>query len=52
MADNTTRREFVKLYDRLLAALKKRGLHKRIVSVELINELNSPWSASGTGQPS
>jgi len=29
-------------YDRLLAALKKRGLHKRIASVELINELNSP----------
>jgi hypothetical protein len=29
-------------YDRLLAALKKRGLQKRIASVELINELNMP----------
>jgi hypothetical protein len=29
-------------YDRLLATLKKRGLHKRIASMELINELNSP----------
>lgn len=29
-------------YDRLLAALKKRGLHQRIASVELINELNCP----------
>ena len=29
-------------YDRLLIELKKRGLHKRIAQVELINELNSP----------
>jgi hypothetical protein len=29
-------------YDRLLVELKKRGLHKRIVQVEVINELNSP----------
>jgi hypothetical protein len=29
-------------YDRLLAALRKRGWHKRIASVELINELNMP----------
>jgi hypothetical protein len=29
-------------YDRLLVELKKRGLHKRIVQIEIINELNQP----------
>jgi len=29
-------------YDRLLAELRKRGLHKRISHVEIINELNQP----------
>jgi len=34
--------QFAKHYDRLIAALKERGLHKRIASVEIINELNVP----------
>jgi len=29
-------------YDRLLAELRKRGLHKQVAQVELINELNQP----------
>jgi hypothetical protein len=29
-------------YDRLLGELRKRGLHKRIAQVEIINELNQP----------
>jgi len=29
-------------YDRLLVELRKRGLHKRIAQVEVINELNQP----------
>lgn len=29
-------------YDRLLVELRKRGLHKRIAQVEIINELNQP----------
>jgi hypothetical protein len=29
-------------YDRLLAELRKRGLHKRIAQVEIVNELNQP----------
>jgi len=29
-------------YDRLLVELRKRGLHKRIAQVEIVNELNQP----------
>lgn len=38
-------------YDRFLTAVKKRGLHKRIASVELINELNSPPLVCSTTGP-
>jgi len=37
-------------YDRLLVELRKRGLHKRIAQVEIINELNQPAIVCSTAK--